>query len=235
MYVKKSIWVLFVLLLAACNAVELPVHPSTQTYSPFVISTQTTMVSTEAIPIMPTKNVEGIANFESILARYKNECKAPCFLLITPDITHLEEVERILKEDLNYSCDRLAPQSLPNNIYVECFLSQYNSGLIVMSNPQTGMIDWITYFPFINQPIYLEDIIDLYDMPDGVYSNSLPDDTGLSAVSLYYDEQQMAIHLGDVKEISEFNEVSITFMGKSEYLEGRASAHLSWEGYKKLP
>ena len=118
-------------------------------------------------------------------------------------------------------------------MFLRCSLN--SNDLIVMSNPQTGMVDWLTYSPLFNPPIYLGDIIELFGIPDGMYSNSLPDDTGLSVVSLYYDAQQMAIHLGETTEVSKASEVAITFMGKSEYLEKRTSAQQSWEGYKKLP
>lgn len=228
MYKKMSVWILCLLILVACNVLDHPEYPSTQAYSP--IATLTQILAT------PTKSSVGKANFESLLSRFADECQAPCFLLITPEVTPFEDAEITLTEELNFSCNKLSPPSLPNKVYLNCSLGQYNSYLIVMSNPQTGMVDWLTYSPASSiQSLYVKDIIELFGIPDGSNISALPDDTGLSWVSFYYDALQTAVYLDETNEISKYSEVSITFMGKSEYLEERTSAQQSWEGYMKLP
>ncbi len=233
--ITKILWLLSIQILISTSCSTLP------SQTPILSTTEDLSPQNTPVKVTPTKNPAGKTNFESLLGLFADECKAPCFLLIKPELTPFEDAEIILTEDLNFSCSRLSPPSLPNKIYLNCSLGQYNSYLIVRPNPQTGMVDWLTYSSASSiQALRLEDIIELFGIPDASYISALPDDTGLSWVSFYYDSLQVSVHLGETNEISADSEVYVIFMGENRYLEEkvleeRTSTQQAWEGYKKLP
>ena len=215
MYIKESVLVLCALMLVACNPSPAP-------------------TDNQSSAMVPTKSVIGITNFESLLSKSRNICDVPCFLGITPGVTLMENVEGILDEYINFLCTNPYPDDMPDN-RIRCSVIGYDSRLSISSDRQTGLVTWLFYSPSSKSPVYLENIIALYGVPDSMSIRGLSDEREVYNVYLYYDSLQMKIVLGEVYEIAKTNEVDIMFLEKSDYLSEISSAQDSWEGYRKLP
>lgn len=228
MFIKKIAWVLYALSLVACSLST----PPLSTPTPKITPTKSPIVQKVPTAISSTKSIAGIINFEKLTSLSSDNCEATCFLDITPGKTPLDSVESILDDHLDHSCS-----TLPDNITLYrliCFLPEYSSSILISFNPSTGIVDWLGYSP--DQPIYLEDIVELYGNPDNMSAVILPDERDDYLVNLYYDSLQMIIALEDTHEVTEVSQVGvIVFMVEKSYLDEKSSDLYPWEGYGMYP